>query len=316
MKLSEVDKKLLTYLYHHYREPLTKIAKACNISRDQVEYRMEKYEREGLIRKYLTIFNYNILGFNDFLIVWLKIKNNKEKIIKELEGMKSVLSVGEAIPDYDLYVNFICKDKNDFDSVFSNFLKICEEDISKYEIMIITYAEFFPLKIFGSSREEKSYPVVKKIEKMSLSEKDYLILKKLEQNGRARIIYIAKETKMSAELALYKIRQLHKKQVILGTRIQFDMAKLGFYFASIKLNLKNITEETKNKIISFCKEHHYINALAFGISEYNCLIQLFYQTDEELRRTIKEIRNKFKDEIQKDSLLLIENEGRARTLPY
>ncbi|MDA3836485.1 MAG: Lrp/AsnC family transcriptional regulator [Nanoarchaeota archaeon] len=52
MNLDTVDKKLITYLYHNFREPLSKIAKATNLSRDQVEYRIKKYEKEGLIIKF------------------------------------------------------------------------------------------------------------------------------------------------------------------------------------------------------------------------------------------------------------------------
>ncbi|GAI02419.1 unnamed protein product, partial [marine sediment metagenome] len=116
-KLDKIDKKLISYLYHNYREPLTKIAKACKISRDQVEYRLEKYKNQGLIKKYATIFNYSLLGYNEFVVVWIKLNCSQEKknfIKRELEEYRSCVTVLDVIGKFDLVIDFIFKDKFDF----------------------------------------------------------------------------------------------------------------------------------------------------------------------------------------------------------
>ena len=316
MKLSKIDKKLLSYLYHHYREPLTKIAKACRISRDQVEYRLKKYEQQGLIKKYLTIFNYSLLGYNDFIVVWLKLKKNKEQIKKELERSKNVISVGDVLFQYDLFVDFIFKDKEEFENVFYNFVEKHKADISYYFIFITTSAEFFPLKIFSNQTESKPYQFIEQFKPVNYNKKDLEILKILEKNGRARIIDIAAQTNLSSELIVYKLKQLYKNKLILGARIQFNMEKLGFYFGTLMIKLKVPTEKLKEKIKLFCKNHKYINALSFGISEYNCIIQIFYTNEEEFRQTIKDINKFLEKEIDKSQILLIEKEGKVKTLPY
>ena len=50
MKLKPIDFKLLNYLYHNHNESISKIAKATKISRDKIEYRLNKYQKEGLIK--------------------------------------------------------------------------------------------------------------------------------------------------------------------------------------------------------------------------------------------------------------------------
>ena len=315
MKLDVIDKKLLAYLYHNYRSPITEVAKACRISRDQAEYRLKKFEKGGLIKKYLTIFNYSLLGYNDFVVVWLRLKsNNREKIKKELEGMKHVITVGDIVADYDIVVDFIFKDKYEFEKVFYKFIEEHEEDISDYSVFMSTDAEFFPLKMFGS-KEEDSYRMVTPKEKIALEDREIQILRELEKNGRVRIIDIAHKLGISGELALYKLKQLRKKEVILGNRIQFDMQMLGFYFAVLRLKINNLNENLKGKIRSFCKNKPHTNALSFGISNnYNTLIQLFYQNEDELRKGIGEIREEFRKDISEDSLILLENEGNVKTL--
>lgn len=315
-KLNTADKKLLSYLYHNYREPLTKIAKACRISRDQVEYRIKKYEKQRIIKKYLTIFNYPSLGYNEFIVVWLKIKNNKEIIKKELESMKNVLSAGDCLANYDLFVNFIFKNKEEFEEIFYSFIKKNRQDIEDFYIYPVSYAEFYPLKSLGNSYREINYSLVESKEPINLNKKDIEILKILEKNGRERIIDIAKKTNLSGELALYKIKQLYKKKIILGSKMTIDMEKLGFYFGVLGIKIKNIDKEAKNKIIDFCKNHKYVNALSFGMADYNCLIQIFYQKEEELRKTLIDIKKNLGKQIEKSQLLLIENEGEVKTFVY
>ncbi|MDP1695131.1 MAG: Lrp/AsnC family transcriptional regulator [Candidatus Woesearchaeota archaeon] len=315
MKLDTIDKKLLTYLYHNYRSPLTKIGKECRISRDQVEYRLEKFEKSGLIKKYLTVFNYALLGFNDLFIVYMKTKN-KEKVKLSLQAIKNTLSVGDVVSSFDIFVNFICENKNEFDSIFSSFLEKHKEEIQSYEIFNTTYAEFFPLKAFGNQKNEISYKAVEPKQKIDLDKKEIDILKELEKNGRSKIIDIASKIGISGELALYKLKQLRKKEVILGNRIQFDMQKLGFYFSILRLKVKNLDQILKEKIRHFCKTKKYTNALIFSISDYNVLIQLFYQNEDELRKAINELNEEFREYITQDSLILIENEMTARTIPF
>jgi DNA-binding Lrp family transcriptional regulator len=317
--LDKIDKKLISYLYHHYREPLTKIAKACKISRDQVEYRMEKYEKQGLIKKYATIFNYKLLGYDEFVIVWFKLGSVAEKIQlrKELEDSKFTVSIFDVVGKYDLGADFVFKNKDEFQKLFGEILK--KYTVTDHSIFMTTVFDFFPLKEFELSLEErKSYSIASNdfAVKSELDEKEIKILTALEKNGRAKLIDMSKETKISSELILYKMKKLHEDKIILGSRIIFDHEKFGYFFGDIRIKLKNLDVETITKIFKYCKYHKHINALSFGIGEYNCLIQVFYNEEKKFRSTIKEFLDKFRDNIQTSDIILIENEGRIKTLPY
>lgn len=312
MKLDAIDKKLLRSIYHNCRNPITQIAKACRISRDQAEYRLKKFESKGLIKKYLTIFNYSLLGYNEFAIVWLKLSSKKESLKKELEKNPNVISTGEFLSNYDLFINFIFKDKQDFEDNFNKLLENNREIIN-YSIFSTTYSEFYPLKDFGELKEAREYNFTEPSKKVEISQKDLSIMGELEKNGRIKISDLAGKIDISGELLAYKLKQLRKRKIILGNRVQFDMEKLGFNFATLRLRLSHLEKE---KIKSFCKNHKHINALAFGISNYNCIVQFFYQEEKELRDSLRDLNNIFQGIIQRSELLLIEKEGRARTLPF
>ncbi|MFA5797066.1 MAG: Lrp/AsnC family transcriptional regulator [Candidatus Woesearchaeota archaeon] len=316
--LDNIDKKLLSYLYHHYREPLTKIAKACKVSRDQVEYRLEKYEKQGLIKKYATIFNYRLLGYDEFIVVLIKCSSSIEKtqLKNELEKYPDAITVFDCIGKYDLGTDLVFRNKDEFQKEWGNILK--KYTILEHSIFITTALEFFPLKEFELTVEGKSYPInpEKSTKKHALDEKDIKILRIIEENGRARIVDIAKKTKLSCELILYKLKKLHEDNIILGNRIIFDLEKFGYFFGNLRIKLKNLDEEAIVKISKYCKYHKYINAISFGIGEYNCLVQVFYKEEKQFRDTLKEFLEKFKDNIHTSDIILIENEGEIHTLPF
>jgi len=316
-KFDKIDKKLISYLYHHYREPLTKIAKACKVSRDQVEYRLKKYESNGLIKKYATIFNYKLLGYNEFVVIWLKLnasKEQKEQIRKDFKKNKNVITYLDVIGKYNLVVDLIYKNKEEFEKEFGEFLQKHKSIIKDYSVFITTSTTFFPLKEFGLSQPEKEFVLETSKNKISLDDLEIKILNSLEKNGRAKIVDIATEANISAELALYKLKQLYKNKIILGTRIIFDLEKMNYFFGNLRLKI-NLNEKTKKELVSYCKQHKHINALSFGIGEYNCLIQVFYKEEKIFRNSLKEILSKFRDNIQKSDVILIENEGEVKTLP-
>lgn len=315
MKFDKIDKKLISHLYHNYREPLTEIAKACKISRDQVEYRLSKYENDGIIKKYLTIFNYESIGYTESVIVYLKLNGNNKNLIKaELQNMKEVITFGDVLCDYDLFFDAIYKSRHDFEEKFYSFVRKHNLD---YSILQATQITLFPLKCFDILFEEKSYEVVKSHYGEKINEKDKQLLMALEQNGREKVVNLSKKTGISSELIIYKLKQFQKQKLILGTRIQFDMERMGFYFAVLRLKISIYKQSDFLRLNAFCKQHKHINAVSFGISEsYNCLIQVFYENENELRKTIRDFKQEFADEYSQSQLLLIEHETKARTLPW
>ncbi|MBS3141091.1 Lrp/AsnC family transcriptional regulator [Candidatus Woesearchaeota archaeon] len=314
MKLDETDRKLLAYLYHNYREPLTKIAKECRISRDQVDYRLKKYEKDGVIQKYFTIFNYNSLGYNYFINLFIKTKTRNENLINKLKEIKNVISFGDIVSNYDFFITMVVYDLVEFQEIYYNLLNEFKEDIEESDYFIITNGLLFPIKMFGKYKDE-NYNLIGKNEKAKIDNEEIKILKALEKNSRIRIVDLAKEVKMSPELILYKLKQLKNKGIILGSRIQFNMKLLGFYFAVIRFNLKILNKKEMHKISEYSKQHKYVNSVSFGISDYNCMIQIFYQNEEELRNSVLDIKNGLKGNINKLEVIHVGEDEFIKTLP-
>ncbi|MFA5174434.1 MAG: Lrp/AsnC family transcriptional regulator [Candidatus Pacearchaeota archaeon] len=316
MELKPSDKKLLSYLYQNNRDSFKKISKATNLSRQQVEYRVKNYIKIGLIKKFATFFNYSSLGYNYMVILFLKF--SKQEYLKEfsdsLTSLGFCISKGEVYNDYDLFINSIFRNEAEFTEILNNLLDEYKGKISDYRIIKPISMIKYPLKFIKNKEEEIEINFT--TESITLDKKEIKILRLLEQDSRIKIIDIANSINISAELVLYKLKRLYEKKMILGSRILFDMEKLGYNFSVIGLTMSTLSNKVQSKIKEFSKQSLHVNSVIFTISKPNCYIQLFHKDERELRREIYKLKKLFSEELLHLEILLIEGEKEANTLPF
>jgi DNA-binding Lrp family transcriptional regulator len=308
MELKPIDKKLLSHLYHNNRESITKIAKACKISRDQAEYRINKYLQEGIIRNFYPILNYPALGYKISAIFFLRTCNANKKIT--FKDDKNIISLGKCHGKYDTYVNAIFKDEAE---LAKWILQTNREEIAEMEIIKPNITLLFPLKWFEDSVYE-TYELTKEANALITNEKDFSILKSLGENNRKKITEIAKKTKMAAANCFQRIKYLQKNKILLGQRIDFDMNKLGYNYAIIKIN-KKLSETIIDSLKKHCKASKNINSLIIDILNSQICIQIFHKTETELRNEIKKIEKLLERDYVYE-IMLIDAEETINVLPF
>jgi len=318
LKLNQADFKLLTYLYHNNREPLTKIAKACKLSREQVDYKIKKYISSKLIMGFIPIINYTKLGYNCFAMFLFKLEkfSSFNLFCQKLSKNKNCISYGKIYGKYDLFGNFIFKDEKELGDFISELFN-SPNRISDYLLIKPFLAELYPLK-FCNHKNLEDLPIVGETsDKIKIDERDKKILKCLVQEGRMKLIDIATKLDISIELAFHKLKKLKQNKIIVGSRIQFNMEKLEYYFSQILLDIKNFSDENKNKIRTFCKNSKHINSLTFSLTRPNCMIQLFHKDEGELKETIDSLKKLFENEQIKIELTSTNTEEeKINVLPF
>ncbi len=319
MKLIESDYRLLSYLYHSHNQSLSKIAKATKFSRDQVEYRLNKYLKEGLIKKFFPVFNYGKLGYNVFVILLLKFEKPKmaEDFSKNLNKTKNCMSYGKVYGRYDLWLECIFRNEKELNEFIFKLFENEKSFITNYVLIKPQFAELYPLKFFNYAYKE-DYPIsFEQKKEIKLNEIDLKILKILSENAKTKLIDVAIKTNISSELALYRIKRLRAEKIILGNRIQFDMSLLGYFFIIIFVNFRSLSEKNREKIKSFAKNSKNINSLIFNLQKPNCMISFLYKSIKEVEEGVEKIKNLFKeDSIEIDVLQIGEGEEKIRPLPF
>lgn len=318
INLKQRDLKLLAYLYHNAREPVTKIAKALHLSREQVNYKIQKFESQGLIKGYIPLIDYSRFGYSNQIILLLKFLNKSkiQNFKKKHEQDKNRILHGEFLSHYDLFMVLVFKnEKERNDYVFS--LTNQHNEITDYLILEPYHLENYPLKFTGISQKESHLLIEYKKPLIKIDEKEIKILKVLSKNAKARIIDIARETNLSAELIVYKLKRLKKEKIFLGARAYFSMQKLGYSYNLILLKFNNLSKNIQTKLKQFAKINKHIETLSFMLGKPNCYLQIFHKEENELRDVLEKLNNLFKKESFVSEVILLKNEGEnINSLPF
>ena len=319
MELNELDYRLLEYLYHNHNEPFSKIAKSTKLSRDQVEYRVNKYLKEGIIRKFFSIFNYNKLGYRLFVNLFLKFEKPRmaEDFSKNLFKNKNCISYGKVYGRYDIFLNAVFKDDAELNIFLSNLFEDENYVLVDYLLIKPSLIELYPLKFINSYKKEDYSLIFNDESKVSLDYLDIKILKILAENGRERLIDLALKTKASSDVVLYRLKRLKSNKIILGNRIQFNMSLLGYFYTILMINFRNFSIKNKEKIRAHVKNSKCTNSIIFNLQKPNSIIQLFHKEIKEGRDEVEKMKDLFGDSlIDIDILQIGDDEIEIRPLPF
>ena len=299
MVLDITDKKILYELDLDCKQPNSKIAKKLKISKDIVNYRIQKLEQQGIIEGYRAVIDIYKLGYFTFR-VYLKFKDlykEKEKeIINYLKKVNGVWWAGTLAGRTDFIFTFSVKSPHEFYNFFEGFLKkyrkyVQSEEICtllEYKIHTLPYlkevGKDVPL-ILGSQIQVKSDPIDRKI--ISL----------IANNARVPLIDIAKKINLTPMAIKHRIKSLEKKEIIKGYRAMINVTKLGYEYYKVDLFLENMSKI--KQIQAFCEAHKNIFSYekTIGGGDLECDFQVknlneFITIMEELKENFKgAIRN-------------------------
>lgn len=302
MKLNNADHRLISYSYHNSREPLTRIAKETRLSREQVDYKLKKYQENGLIKRFVGVFNWHKLGYKRNCILITKkeidLKNSKKHIISE----------GKFVGNYESYHNLVFKDESEMTSWLS------DQSLEEHIMLKPHFLELYPLKFISVKDPEKNFLFEGDTEKISKEEKE--IIKLLDKDFRIKLVDIANKMNTSSELTLHRLRKLQKSKIILGSRIDFDMKKLGFDYTLLLMKINKSDTQTQNKIREFSRQNKNINSLMFTNENPNCIIQLFNKEKEDITITIKSLKELIPNQIANIEILFIDEDEYISSVPF
>ena len=313
MKLKPIDFKLLNYLYHNHNESISKIAKATKISRDKIEYRLNKYQKEELIKQFIPIINYQLLGYEKQIIIFLKFETEKDskEYSKQLKNNHNCISYGRILEKYDLYINAIFKNNQEVEKFISTLVE--NNKLENYQIIDPYFAELYPLK-FLDNKEKENYQLKNNEEKIILDELDLKILKELSKNGRIKLLDLSVKLNTNNTTVLYRLKKLKENKIILGNRIAFNTKELEYNYTAILINFK--TKDAKEKIKQFARSSKNTNSLILQLNKPNAIIQFFYKEEQELRKEITKLKKTLEEEKIETETIHTTEEEHINTTPF
>lgn len=318
MEFDKRDKAIIESLYHNWRISATKLGKNIRLSRRQVDYRVKKYFDSKIIRAIFTVVDYSKLGYNypAFAFVRLRDKKRISDVGKYLEGTKRCMSWGKALTEYDIFSNFIFKNKKEMNFFIKNLKGRFKSVIDELTFIIPIHSELYPLKSIGNNLGEVYSLTSKLHKKVKTDALDIKILKEIASNSRKQITEIADNVKISPERCLYRIRNLYDKKIIQGSRIQFGLKESG-YFATCFFMEINLSDEIISKFRRLCELNPNINSLIISNKYPQITIQVFHKDGKTLREIVEKVNLILEDKKSRLSLIeLVDDMNIVNPLPF
>jgi DNA-binding Lrp family transcriptional regulator len=315
-KIDKKDRKIIYHLVHNSRQPLRILGKKVGLSREVVDYRISRLEKEGIIINYPTIIQSALLGWGvvrfyySFQFVTPEIK---QEIIDYFINSDIVTYVAELEGSYDLQVNMYVSSLRSLEypfkypSLFEKFTSFYEETQKKYrkyiddQIVNVFYksTNFSPIFLIDEKNLTPiSIPVsLSSFKEVKINKLDFEILKKLAVNARIPTVQLAHDLNVRSATIKNRIKRLIDEKIISNFSAFVDSPKIGYWQYKIEINLKDY--DKKHEIIAYIKKNKNIILITESFGRGVDLdFGFFLQNMTQLQDIINDLSSKFPETIK------------------
>jgi len=296
IKLDLKDRKILYELDRNSRQSNSEIAKRVGLNKNTVNYKISRMTREGVISGYYATIDSSKLGYFSVRI-YLKFFNTKpedeDRMINWLRQQKVVGVLARIENICDLVIMAWVKDIYEFEDFLGEFKKKFRKHFWQERVHIFSKVLHFKRKYLLSQKKQynEEPEIIGGREKVSYDELDMKILRLIAENARMPLVEMAEKLKADDRTIAFRIKQLEKKKIIQGYRVNLNLAKLSYEYYKINFILDDYSKYTL--LEEFCRNHENVIYIDKTLEDLDFEIDVEIKNKEDLFKLIKEIKEKF-----------------------
>jgi Lrp/AsnC family leucine-responsive transcriptional regulator len=319
IKLDLKDKKILFELDFNARASNAEIARKVRLSKQGVDYKIQKLIQKGVITGFYPILSLTKLGYiyGRFFIKFQNLTREKEQeIINEIVQDEHFKWVLKSEGNYDLLITYWASSligyKKASDELITRFGPYIKEKKESIGINVV----HFQSRYISDAKETKEVAVKEELEKVELDESDKRLLKVICADGRKPIVEIAADLNVSPKVVAYRLKKLEKEGVILGYRPNIDHNLLGFTHYKVLFHLMNLTEAKLNEFKNYLKSLPEVLYVVEEIGMCDIDIELMLKSSQDFFQFINSLKFRFPTLIKDYEVLLIAKTFKIVYLPF
>jgi len=320
-RLDLKDRRIIYMLSGDARMPLSRIAKAAKLSRDSVKYRINGYEKAGVLKGTMTAVDVSKLGYGTYH-VFVKLNSPSGKaekaILGEICALPSVRVVLKFFGSYDLEVAVIAKSFAQFDSILTGILSQLERFVKEYEIAIIT-STYVSYSVPGSFFKElnlkkDTFNITKIVADYLPDKKDMRLIRKIANDARMPLADIAHSLDTSPDAIGYRLNKLVESKII-SFRPVINYKSIGYTTHVLLLNIMPLDSTSEKRLHSILASDENILWAVKTLGRFNVLAYVCTRDSSELQGTINRLREEFAEKIKQYEILLAAGEYKYTYAP-
>ncbi|MFC1682033.1 winged helix-turn-helix transcriptional regulator [Nanoarchaeota archaeon] len=296
VKLDLKDKKILSELDINARQSNSEIAKKVGLNKNTVNYKIKRMTKERVIEGYYSVIDSSRLGYFS-MRVYLKFfrssKTDEKELIDWLIKNKLVGVIGKIETNYDLVFMVWVKDIYQFREFWKEFKSKFRKHFWKEKVHIFSRVLHFKRKYILNSKKENfdKVEIIGGAKTEKFDDLDVKILNILAKNARIPLIEISDKLKVPVRTIAFRIKELEKKEIIQGYRVNINLEKIGYEYYKLNFVLDDCSKN--QEIESFCKGDERIIFIDETLEELDFEIDVEVKDKKELVNLIEQIKEKF-----------------------
>ena len=306
------DKKLIYLLDLNSRSKEIELARQLKTRKQVINYRIKRLESEKIIKKFQTVINLDSLGIGIYTNVYFKIlgasKAKEEEIINFLINNNNVGYIALLGGRFDLSIVLVAKNIQQLEENLNSIINRYSEELREHMVSLRTFGVKFPKKYLLVRKVEAKRIFTKERNLEKIDNLDKQILQILSQNSRLSIVDISNKLKIPFSTIRARIKSLESRNVIAGYSILPDLNKLGMLNYKLFIKLRNKSEDSYKKLLSFSEAHKNIIWVFKTLGEHDCELRIEAESQEKYQEIIKEIRSHFSQIIEETETVIVFNE--------
>jgi DNA-binding Lrp family transcriptional regulator len=216
-----------------------------------------------------------------------------------LSKTSNVHWVGRLEGNYDFCIVFLIKNLQQLDEACNSIIYRFDKHIADKEFSLATHQWYLPYNYLYEKNENKTSHVKPEKDFIALDKKDYQLISLIKENSRTPMLTLMEKMAMSPQAIREHIKNLIKKEIITGFNIRIDHTKFKLHHFHTFLYLSNIDGEKEKRIVNFLTAKKSTTHIIKGTGKWGLEFESVFPSYFELHDMLKELKDRFPENIAK-----------------
>lgn len=308
IKLTMKDRRIIRELNKDSRQSFSEIGKKVGLPKNVVNYRVNRMVDDGIITLFCTTINRWKLGYM-YCRLFLKFDHFSEKLSKDvltfISGIENIHWVANLEGNYDICIIFIAKSPKQMDEIYNSIIYKFDKNISEKEMSMATRLIYLPYNYLYDKPEHDFEETGPEESFVKLDDTDSKLINLIKENSRLPMLELMKKLDMSPQSVRTRMKSLMKNGIITGFNIRIDHTKFRLHHFHVFLRLSNMRKNREREIITFLCSKKSVTHIIKGMGIWDMEFETVLGSHFDLHDLLKEIKEKFPENITKyDSSLI------------
>ncbi|HSW74611.1 MAG TPA: Lrp/AsnC family transcriptional regulator [Candidatus Saccharimonadales bacterium] len=295
--LDQLDRKILQILETDARQSKIKIAEQLGVSKTQVTYRVNRLEKNGIIKGYKYISNQAVLGLLSFgLLIRFQslFLEEQTQILNRMQMSKKFNWVAATNGHWDAIAVAIDNDVHSFNRRLDGFFARYGTHIKEYNFYIDYEGSISGLNYLYKEPYSRAVAYQNSGSSIILSDLELQVYHKLQYNPQLSLLSIAKQLDKTYDTIKAKYQALVAKGILLRPAPVINHELLGYTDTICMYNIAPNPERI-TKLLEFCVENPSIVRYSRCHGHFNFILNIHSRDSKHLKETIGIINKRFSD---------------------